>query len=150
MLEERLEQVDKEERSPLFLGKARCDKNLERISLLSEIESKLAEYGKYRYKALGSLLKPEIYKFASQTRRMLSFSSAQQRDVESLQNWLDGNGCLAREESAYLAHHEELVSLAPASDSAILTLEAWVENRLIRSWQSFWKAREICFASRLC
>jgi len=50
LLEERLEKVDREERSPLFLGKSRCDGNLERISLLSEIESQLAEYGKYRHK----------------------------------------------------------------------------------------------------
>ena len=46
MLEERLEEIDQAERSPLFLGKSRCDKNLERISLLSKIESQLADYGK--------------------------------------------------------------------------------------------------------
>jgi len=72
---------------------------------------------------------------------MLSLSPAQQRDVESLQNWLDGNGCLTREESAYLAHHGELVALAPAGDSAILQLEAWVEDRLIRLWRNFRKRR---------
>jgi hypothetical protein len=46
MLEQKLEQVDHEETSPLFLGKSRCDKNSERISLLSDIESCLADYGK--------------------------------------------------------------------------------------------------------
>lgn len=45
MLEERLERVDQEEIYPLFLGKSRCDKNLERISILSDIESCLADYG---------------------------------------------------------------------------------------------------------
>jgi len=72
---------------------------------------------------------------------MLSLSPAQQRDVESLKNWLDGNGCLTREESVYLAHHGELVALAPAGDSAILQLEAWVEDRLIRLWRNFRKRR---------
>jgi hypothetical protein len=46
MLEEQLEQVDYEETSPLYLGKSRCDRNAERISLLSEIDSHLADYGK--------------------------------------------------------------------------------------------------------
>lgn len=45
MLEERLEQVDSEEPSPLFLGKSRCDRNAERLSLLSQIEACLADYG---------------------------------------------------------------------------------------------------------
>lgn len=48
MLEERLEMIDREERSPLFLGKSRCDANPERITLLSEIDSQLAEYGTFR------------------------------------------------------------------------------------------------------
>ncbi len=70
---------------------------------------------------------------------MLALSPAQPRDVESLQNWLDGNGCLAEEESAYLAHRGELVSLTPAADNAVLQLETWVENRLIRLWPNFRK-----------
>jgi hypothetical protein len=73
---------------------------------------------------------------------MLSFGPAQRRDRESLQNWLNGTGCLAREETAYLTHHSELVSLAPAGDSAILQLEAWVEDKLIRFCRSFRKVRE--------
>lgn len=72
---------------------------------------------------------------------MLSLSPAQQRDVESLQNWLDGSGCLTQEESAYLAHHGELVSLAPAGDRATLQFEAWVEDKLIRFGRNFRKGR---------
>lgn len=45
MLEQRLEQIDQQETSPLFLGKSRCDKNTDRISLLAEIESTLVDYG---------------------------------------------------------------------------------------------------------
>jgi len=123
VLEEKLERIDQQEKSPLFLGKSRSDRNVERTSLLFEIESRLADYDH----------------FADKTHGMLSRSPAQQRDVESLQNWLDGNGCLAEEECAYLAHQGELVSLAPAGDSAILQLEAWVEDRLIRLWRNFRK-----------
>jgi hypothetical protein len=49
MLEQRLDQVDQQEESLLFLGKSRCDKNTDRISLLSQIESCLADYGKFRH-----------------------------------------------------------------------------------------------------
>jgi hypothetical protein len=44
-LERRLEQVDQQEVSPLFLGMSRSDRNMDRISLLSEIEFCLADYG---------------------------------------------------------------------------------------------------------
>ena len=62
---------------------------------------------------------------------MPNFGPAQQRDVNSLQNWVNGTGYLAREETVYLTHHHELVSLAPGGDSAIVKLESWVENKFI-------------------
>ncbi|KAK2612247.1 hypothetical protein QQS21_001673 [Conoideocrella luteorostrata] len=46
MLEEKLEQVDREEPSPLYLGKSRCDQNVERASILREIDDCLADFGK--------------------------------------------------------------------------------------------------------
>ncbi|KAG8405055.1 hypothetical protein J3459_022263 [Metarhizium acridum] len=125
MLEEKLEQVDCEETSPLFLGKNRCDGNAQRIALLSEIDTQLADYDQ----------------FIERTSRILHFGPPQPRDVESLQNWLQGTGCLAREETAYLGHRPELVSLAPVGDSAMVQLEAWVEDKMIRLWPSFQKSR---------
>jgi hypothetical protein len=44
-LEQRLDDVDQQETSLLFLGKSRSDKNIDRISLLSQIDSCLADYG---------------------------------------------------------------------------------------------------------
>ncbi|CAF9941261.1 MAG: hypothetical protein HETSPECPRED_003034, partial [Heterodermia speciosa] len=44
LLEQRLERVDHEETSLLFLGKSRCDGNRDRLSTLSEIEAALADY----------------------------------------------------------------------------------------------------------
>ena len=73
---------------------------------------------------------------------MLSLNPAPRRDVQSLQNWLDGTGCLAREETEYLTHQRELVSLAPAGDSALLQLEAWIEDNLIRFYRGFRKVQE--------
>lgn len=73
---------------------------------------------------------------------MLNFSPAQKRDVKSLQNWLDGTGCLARGEREYLTHNRELVSLAPMGDNAIVQLEAWVEDKFIRLWRDSQKVKE--------
>ncbi|KAK3936714.1 hypothetical protein QBC46DRAFT_461337 [Diplogelasinospora grovesii] len=124
-LEQRLDEIDQHETSPLFLGKSRSDRNADRLSLLSDIETCLADYDQ----------------FAERTHRMLSFGSAEGRDVRSLQNWLDGTGCLAREETAYLTHSRDLVSLAPAGDNAVLQLETWVEDKLIRFYRGFRKRR---------
>jgi len=50
---------------------------------------------------------------------------------------VDGNCCLAREETEYLAKRKDLISLAPCGDSAVLGLEAWVEDKFIRFCRSF-------------
>lgn len=63
---------------------------------------------------------------------MLELKQAQRRDVRSLQNWLEGTACLAREETAYLAHDKELVTLAPTGDSALTQLEAWAGDKLVQ------------------
>ncbi|KAH7012908.1 hypothetical protein EDB80DRAFT_709107 [Ilyonectria destructans] len=120
VLEQKLNEADDEEQSPLFLGKSRCDGNQERIALLGEIDSALADYDD----------------FVDRTRRMLSSSSAKSRNIESLQNWLDGNSSIARDESAYL-EQRDLVSLAADGDSAILQLRAWIADALIRFYSGF-------------
>lgn len=146
MLEQKLEQADQQEASPLFLGKSRCDRNTDRISLLAEIEHRLADYGTEAYRDCYNLSLIDSDVFLERTNRTLNFGTAQQRDVESLQNWLSGTGCLAREETAYLGDRE-LISLAPAGDNAIIQLETWVENQLIRFSRRFRKVREMraCF-----
>lgn len=147
VLEERLERIDHEEASPLFLGKLRCDRNLERISLLSDIESGLADYSKYgKWKILLAYwLKSD--RFAECTYRMMNLNLTQQRDVKGLQNWLDGSGNVARAERSYLLHHRELVSLTPVEDSAKVQLEAWVEDKFIQWWRGFRKVRRMCEVS---
>lgn len=44
VLEQKLEKIDQEETSPLFLGMSRLDRNPAKQDVLSEIESSLAEY----------------------------------------------------------------------------------------------------------
>lgn len=45
ILEEQFDQVDRLEASPLFLGQRRADRNTVRASIVSQIDSKLADYG---------------------------------------------------------------------------------------------------------
>lgn len=74
---------------------------------------------------------------------MLSYEIAHRRDVRSLQNWIDGTGCLAREETEFLLRRHELVTLAPAGDNAVVQLENWVEDRLIRFYRGFRGVRHL-------
>lgn len=77
------------------------------------------------------------------TRRIFSLDPAKPRDIRSLQNWLNGTGCIAREETAYLTHDQELVSLAVSGDSALQQLEVWVEDKLIRFCRGFRKVMKL-------
>ena len=52
MLEKQLEKIDQEETAILFLGSSRSDTNGKRISVLSEIENALADYGVSRFLGL--------------------------------------------------------------------------------------------------
>jgi len=45
LLEKRLEKIDREEVELLLLGSSRDDTNIERISVLAEIDEALADYG---------------------------------------------------------------------------------------------------------
>jgi hypothetical protein len=45
VLEKKLEQVDRDEKAQLFLGKSRADKNVKRQEILGEIDTALADYG---------------------------------------------------------------------------------------------------------
>ena len=49
LLEQPLDQEDREEISPLFLGKSRSDANVRCTVFLSRIERCMADYGKHKY-----------------------------------------------------------------------------------------------------
>ncbi len=62
----------------------------------------------------------------------MGLSSAKQRDIASLQNWVKGTGCIARAEIAYLAHRIDLVNVSSAKDYALDHLEGLLEATLMR------------------
>jgi hypothetical protein len=95
-----------------------------------------------RTRVLDCVRADDTDQFAENSRRMLNLDLAGPRDIESLQNWIDGNGCIARQESAYLTHSREMVSLAPCRDTALSQVEIWVENKLIQFYRKFRLVRD--------
>ncbi|KAI0595954.1 hypothetical protein F4775DRAFT_594752 [Biscogniauxia sp. FL1348] len=117
VLEEQLESIDSAEECPLFLGSRRDDTNVERGEILHNIDRALADYDEFLHR----------------NNRVLGLPGPNPRDVQSLQNWLNGTSCLSWAECEYLQKHDDLVGVAPANpDSAATRLEAWAEDVLIR------------------
>lgn len=71
-----------------------------------------------------------------QCRRALALEAAQPRHVQSLQHWIEGTGCLARDETAYLYEHD-LRQLNTKHDVATSLLEQWVEDTLNWCYKGF-------------
>lgn len=67
---------------------------------------------------------------------MLTYEAANPRDVLSLQNWVKGNPCLARDETAYLTRCKELLSVVDPGDGIVVRLEAWIEEKLVQFYKS--------------
>ena len=66
-------------------------------------------------------------------RGALNSQDASCRDVGSLKNWIAGNPCLARDDSAYLGRRD-LFRIAEHHDGAISVLEGFVEDLMINSF----------------
>ncbi|MCJ1307053.1 mitochondrial import inner membrane translocase subunit TIM14 [Agyrium rufum] len=64
-------------------------------------------------------------------RKAFSFPTAAARDVESLQRWVDSKGCLARNETTFLEHNDDLVNLVGPPDNAVAQVEPLIEDILI-------------------
>ena len=128
LLERRLEKIDREEVALLSLGSSRDDSNSERISVLAEIDAALADYGTPVMAGHKRGADNDTDALIERNHRILSLADASRRDVASLQNWVDGNGCIARQETAYLARAEDLLSVASAGDGATTWLEVLVEG----------------------
>ena len=87
--------------------------------------------------------------FVWRIRYTSNIDLARSRDVQSLQNWVDGTGCIARAETSYLEKQSDLVSLGRQGDNAVQQLQIWVEDMLIRYWQDFRKVHVQNVASNL-
>lgn len=50
----------------------------------------------------------------------------------TLRNWIQGNRCIARNETEYLQHEDDLIALSSREDGTMTFLVEWVEDKLIR------------------
>jgi hypothetical protein len=72
---------------------------------------------------------------------VLGFEAASHWDRLNLQNWVDGNGCIAREETAYLARTEDLVRVVSPNDSAVIWLGSLAEDGCVYFRECFGRVR---------
>jgi len=145
-LEKQLEKIDREEVVLLSLGSSRRDTNNKRSSILSEIDAALADYGTPSSLSLKTDTNNGTDALLERNRQVLSFEAALDRDVANLQNWVDGNGCIAREETAYLARAEDLLSVISPDDNAVMWLRALVEDSRVYFRERFGQVRNPRFA----
>lgn len=61
-------------------------------------------------------------------RRALQFESVSARSLTNVRNWVDGKGCIARDETAYLGQPDDLLSVVSLVDHATSWMEALVED----------------------
>ncbi|KAK4208936.1 hypothetical protein QBC37DRAFT_451551 [Rhypophila decipiens] len=124
VLEAQLDQMDRDETVPFFLGTCRGgDQNPARAALLETLHLKLTAYDA----------------LVGECRNMLSYSRASSRDLASLRNWLDDTGCLSEDETVYLDRENDLVSLASSGDHAMKQIEDWIEDKVIDNYGDFRK-----------
>ncbi|MCJ1460831.1 hypothetical protein MMC28_011213 [Mycoblastus sanguinarius] len=122
-LEEKLEQLDRDESRKLFLASTRRDANMARRQVLSEIDSALREYDRQ----------------VEQNHRMLNYRPAPKRAVANLNNWVQGTVPLAREETAYLQRETDLLCVNVPTDNALVQLEEMIESVFVRFHKAYHK-----------
>lgn len=57
------------------------------------------------------------------------------RNIQSVRNWVEGNGSIVREETAYLEKSLDLVSASRMDDDALSRLQTQVEVMAVRVYQ---------------
>ena len=67
--------------------------------------------------------------------RTLNLESAKPENLQSLDNWVNGTGCLARTETAYIKHHSDLFNFASSGDQSITHLDAYLGDPLVRLYR---------------
>jgi hypothetical protein len=53
--------------------------------------------------------------------------------VKSLRNWIEGNSCIAREETQYLDHERDLFNIVGKGDDAMACIQPLIEDFFIQA-----------------
>ena len=70
-------------------------------------------------------------KYLGRLDRIFSFKAARTRDVTNLSNWLEYTGCVARDETEFLATGKDLISPIRAEDSALTPFQELIEDAVV-------------------
>lgn len=146
LLEKKLEKIDCDEVTqghPLYLGSNRRDANNERASVLKDIENTLAEYGEPIPLTFSLHVLTVIDELIERNCRMLGREAALPREVANLTNWVNGTGCIARAETAYLACGKDLARVTTAEDVPLFWLEIIAGNVLVLFRKCFFRVRQL-------
>lgn len=115
-LEKQLQQVDYDETMPIQRSSYRMDANSERRALFEQLDTAIAQYDD----------------LCQRTRQALAAKLAAPRDIQNLNQWVDGFGCIAPSETEYLAHKRDLMALGPAeADDFLKTVNHKVVDAII-------------------
>lgn len=136
-LESQLDQVDNEEERDLFLGNSRRDQNPERREILAKLDVALSSYGECCHpfdlssgnRALHvANLTDYADTFLDRTRRILACDEPRRTDVKNLRNWVENTSSLAQDETAYLCHTQDLLTILSPGDDALARLAPLLEK----------------------
>ena len=75
--------------------------------------------------------------------RIFSLKAARPGDVTNLCNWLEYTGCIARDETEFLAAGKDLISPITAEDSALTPFQELIEDVVINT-RSFRRFVSLC------
>ncbi|KAF2686514.1 hypothetical protein K458DRAFT_476388 [Lentithecium fluviatile CBS 122367] len=120
-LAKQLDRIDAAEERGLNLSSIRRDGNAARKGLLVDIDDALRDYD--------ALLE--------RNHRVLELNPATPRNVSSVQNWVKGNPCTARNEVAFLDHPDDLLGVISPQDETLWVFEAQLQRALARLWTGF-------------
>lgn len=142
ILESQLDQADQEENKAIFLGCSRRDGNLKRKTILTSMSAALAEYGMCerrfsKYKDLTDGGDSELLRY----HQIQATDDPRLNDVRSVQRWIEGKACIAREETAYLNYTHDLMRAVNLQDNCIGRLEPVLERIVISMYKLLGKVK---------
>lgn len=65
------------------------------------------------------------------SQRAFAYERPDTKYISSLQRWIRGNSCIARNEAKFLGSGEDLLTLEPSEDGAVSWLERFVCDALV-------------------
>lgn len=82
-----------------------------------------------------------VDELVERSARVFRYTQARRWDIEGLKKWVEGNGCIAKEESRYLGYGKDLFTFS-SEDDPLSRLERSVENALVPFLRSYYKVSQ--------